>query len=63
MISYYLAPIISLETKKIAHVCCGSVHSIAVDCDGQLFSWGGNQYGQLGYGTREGNVEVNFVPK
>ena len=57
-----LAPVISLESRKISQVCCGNVHSIAVDCHGQLLSWGGNQYGQLGYGGREG-MEVNFVPK
>ena len=59
----HLAPVISLEMRKITQVCCGNVHSIAVDSRGQLLSWGGNQYGQLGYGDREGTIEVNFVPR
>ena len=61
--SFCLAPIITLESRKIALVCCGDAHSIAVDRYGRLFSWGSNQYGQLGYGDKEGTVEVNFVPK
>ena len=34
-----------------ARVAAGGLHSLALTTDGRLFSWGSNQYGQLGNGT------------
>ena len=59
--SQLLAPIIALESRKIVDVCCGYVHSVALDDQGQLFSWGGNKYGQLG--NENDKSEISFVPK
>ena len=60
-IVFSLAPVISLETRKITHVCCGYFHCVALDDQGQLFTWGGNKFGQLG--NEKGDTEVNRVPK
>jgi len=35
---------------SIAMVSCGGMYSMALDTQGQLFSWGNNSYGQLGLG-------------
>jgi alpha-tubulin suppressor-like RCC1 family protein len=39
----------ALSRKKIATVALGQNHTLAVDDRGQVFSWGSNGYGQLGY--------------
>jgi alpha-tubulin suppressor-like RCC1 family protein len=45
-------------------VACGQIHSIATKTDGTLWSWGGNNYGQLGTGnntTRSSPVLVGAL--
>ncbi len=43
---------ISLATgDKIIQVSLGNVHSAALTSNGRLFTWGRNNYGQLGDGT------------
>jgi alpha-tubulin suppressor-like RCC1 family protein len=37
-------------------VATGSVHTVAVRTDGTLWTWGGNEYGQLGDGTAGGPI-------
>ncbi|KAI5204443.1 hypothetical protein E4T39_03618 [Aureobasidium subglaciale] len=39
----------ALSRKKIATVALGQNHTLAVDDRGEVFSWGSNGYGQLGY--------------
>ncbi|XP_072481567.1 probable E3 ubiquitin-protein ligase HERC6 [Notamacropus eugenii] len=39
-----------LSSVKIIQVSCGHYHSIALAQDGAVFSWGKNNYGQLGLG-------------
>lgn len=39
----------ALSGKKIATVALGQNHTLAVSDDGEIFSWGNNGYGQLGY--------------
>jgi alpha-tubulin suppressor-like RCC1 family protein len=41
-----------LMGTRVLHVACGRCHSIAVDSNGRLFSWGGNDDGALGHGDR-----------
>ncbi len=41
-----------LMGTRVLHVACGRCHSIAVDKDGRLYSWGGNDDGALGHGDR-----------
>ena len=48
-------------------VACGDYHSVALSKNGHVYTWGKNQYGQLGHGTK--GVEIGptstqyFVPK
>jgi alpha-tubulin suppressor-like RCC1 family protein len=37
--------------KKIVQVSAGNQHSLALDEDGNLYSWGANSFGQLGDGS------------
>ena len=41
-----------LMGTRVRHIACGRTHSIAVDADGRLHSWGGNDDGALGHGDR-----------
>lgn len=34
---------------SVKHVACGRCHSMAIDKDGRLYSWGGNDDGALGH--------------
>ncbi|PKL30786.1 hypothetical protein CVV43_05370, partial [Candidatus Saccharibacteria bacterium HGW-Saccharibacteria-1] len=40
-----------LDGKKITKISSGSNHSLALDSNGELYSWGLNTYGQLGDST------------
>jgi len=42
--------ILALHGFKIAQVAAGDYHSLALDRQGRIFSWGDNQRGQLGIG-------------
>ena len=42
-------------------VACGWDHVLAVDEKGRLFSWGHNEYGQLGHGDRKDRWEPTQV--
>ncbi|XP_051141142.1 ultraviolet-B receptor UVR8 isoform X2 [Andrographis paniculata] len=50
-------------------IACGREHTAAVASDGSLFTWGANEYGQLGDGTERGrkypkkvkNLQSEFV--
>ena len=35
---------------RIKQLGCGSTHSVVLDYDGNVYSWGNNQHGQLGNG-------------
>lgn len=39
----------ALASKKVATVALGQNHTLALSEEGELFSWGSNGYGQLGY--------------
>ena len=52
-----------LAGKTIIAVATGVLHSLALDVDGSVYSWGGNNLGQLGDGTttqRNEPVEVDL---
>ncbi|GMK56346.1 hypothetical protein CspeluHIS016_0301860 [Cutaneotrichosporon spelunceum] len=39
-----------LVGKAIVSIACGNNHALALDNQGRVYSWGNNQYGQLGLG-------------
>ncbi|XP_056287440.1 RCC1 and BTB domain-containing protein 1 isoform X3 [Pseudoliparis swirei] len=41
----------SPQNKKVRQVACGSHHSMALTLDGEVFSWGYNNCGQIGSGS------------
>lgn len=46
------AAVLGMESG-VTHVALGAEHSCALKTSGQLFCWGGNQYGQLGDGATD----------
>lgn len=48
-----------VQNVKIESVAAGLWHTICISCDGKVFSFGGNQFGQLGTGTD--HAEVHFL--
>ncbi|XP_071491070.1 LOW QUALITY PROTEIN: probable E3 ubiquitin-protein ligase HERC4 [Diadema antillarum] len=43
----------SLKGVPIVRIACGGSHSFALTVSGSVFSWGKNDFGQLGLGNRE----------
>ena len=55
-----------LSSRKITAVALGQDHSIAISSKGEVFTWGANQHGQLGYELPEVSVQetpVQLVPR
>lgn len=46
-------PVQVLNLPNIIAIAAGDRHSLALDADGNVWSWGGNFYGQLGNGSRD----------
>lgn len=44
---------------RVVAVAAGNKHSVAVSSAGDLFTWGGNELGQLGYGTSDSTANAN----
>jgi alpha-tubulin suppressor-like RCC1 family protein len=42
-------------------IATGSNHSLAINSDGELFTWGNNDYGQLGHGDKVDRAEPTQV--
>ena len=40
----------ALSNVRVVHLSCGNIHTLAVASTGRMFSWGGNDTGQLGQG-------------
>lgn len=53
--SFYLlsGEIEMLKNQVFNQLGCGKSHSIALTDTGQLFSWGSDEFGQLGCGVHE----------
>jgi alpha-tubulin suppressor-like RCC1 family protein len=47
----------ALEKKFIKKIDCGDFHSLALDNNGEIYSWGSGKYGECGNG-KFADVEV-----
>ncbi|OCK74304.1 hypothetical protein K432DRAFT_409973 [Lepidopterella palustris CBS 459.81] len=47
----------ALAHKKVAAIALGQNHSLAVSDEGEIFSWGSNGFGQLGYTLPRSNMK------
>ncbi|GAB6029092.1 RCC1 and BTB domain-containing protein 2 [Chamberlinius hualienensis] len=64
MPSNVLLPILisaNLLEKKVTEIACGSHHSLALTQDGEVFSWGQNNYGQCGYNSTQNQTTPRKV--
>lgn len=56
-----------LAGKKIISVALGQDHSLAITKHGEIFSWGSNKFGQLGYGlprtSSNNDVPIQTTPR
>lgn len=48
-----LKPVLVSDSIKFSKIDCGVDFAVALGCDGNLYSWGANSYGQLGIGSSE----------
>eukprot|EP00899_Mesostigma_viride_P008862 jgi/Mesvir1/17978/Mv09324-RA.1 len=55
-------PILALSHVCITQVAIGGWHCLAVDEDGQMYSWGGNEYAQCGLSSDAGKDICSPVP-
>ena len=42
-----------LDGRKVVHVACGRVHTLALTVEGEVYSWGHNGSGRIGAGIKE----------
>jgi alpha-tubulin suppressor-like RCC1 family protein len=55
-----------LISKKVISVALGQDHTLAITENGEIFSWGSNKFGQLGYGlprTSRDDVPIQTTPR
>ncbi|KAJ5845665.1 hypothetical protein N7534_009334 [Penicillium rubens] len=56
-----------LEGKKVVSAALGQDHSLAITEQGEIFSWGSNKFGQLGYGlprtSNKNDIPVQTTPR
>ena len=48
--------------KTIIQISLGKSHSLALDSEGQVYSWGWNEGGQLGLGDKKDRYEPTLIP-
>ena len=48
--------------RKVVQVACGSHHSLCLTSDGDIYSWGQNNCGQIGSGTTTNQSTPRKVP-
>ena len=51
----------ALYGRKVVDISVGSVHCVAVTDDGQVYSWGRNDQGQLGETVTTSRVEPTVI--
>ena len=56
-----------LQGKKIIQVGLGQNHTLAISSEGEIFTWGSNAFGQLGYSVPSSNVKdeepIQLLPR
>ena len=45
-----------LKGKRIVDISAGGIHTVAIDEEGKAYTWGNNEFGQLGDGTTTNSV-------
>eukprot|EP01084_Bolivina_argentea_P295347 508441_1 len=54
--------IIKIPTQtKFIDIYCGRVHTLALDNNGQIWSWGYEEYGQLGHGDTNHRYKPTMI--
>ena len=53
---YFVPNLIHFNSESAIQISCGSHHSLALTSTGCLYSWGRNNYGQVGCGKDEGEI-------
>ena len=48
--------------SDVVSICLGDSHSTAITASGDLYTWGSNRRGQLGYGQGWRDVQYNITP-
>ncbi|CAH0477266.1 unnamed protein product [Peronospora belbahrii] len=48
--------------EKIVAVSCGYYHTVSISEQGKLITWGRNDYGQLGIGSKDHKYSAQYVP-
>ena len=44
----------------MASIACGAFHNMALSREGKVFTWGTNDYGQLGNGEERGGAYIKW---
>ena len=55
-----------LPKKRVEHVALGQDHTVVVLSDGEVWTWGNNSYGQLGYALQQRTSKeepIQFTPR
>jgi inhibitor of Bruton tyrosine kinase len=66
LFSYKCVQAGGLAKRRVSTIALGQDHSIAICCQGEVFTWGSNRYGQLGYSLPEVSakeVSMQLVPR
>ena len=51
----------ALAGRRIAQLCCGELHTLALTADGRVLSWGSGLMGALGHGGRANELSPRRV--
>jgi alpha-tubulin suppressor-like RCC1 family protein len=57
------APVRNGTVSRLSSIAAGSLHSVALDADGALWTWGSNDEGQLGDGCDSSACFMRTTPK
>ena len=52
----------NIVLKHITAIDCGDSHTVCLDNNGILYTFGSNEFGQLGVGTDEGTLNYSMIP-